>query len=99
MSKIPSITEVINSSERPDYSAYRLSRTDAIKRYCLDCMGFYPSEVVACTDKKCALWRYRQGKEVNDELNPGKQFTEEQRKATSERLKRMHQQKALESAL
>lgn len=75
--KKPTISEHINAKERFDYSTVRLTRADAIKRYCLDCMGFQPKEVKLCPDRKCPLWRYRLGKELDDGLKPRKDAQEE----------------------
>ena len=76
--KPPTIDEMIQSDERFDYSTVRLGRTDAIRRHCLDCMGMSKHEVKNCPDHKCSLWRYRFGKEVNDELNPKKELSDKQ---------------------
>lgn len=68
--KKPTISQVINTRTRPDYEGIRLTRSDAIKRYCLDCTGFQPKEVRECPDTKCPLYRYRLGKEADDGLKP-----------------------------
>lgn len=67
MRSTPSITEVINYKGRFDHSEYNLTKGRAIKLYCLDCMGYQPSAVKDCPDTKCALWRYRTGKEISPE--------------------------------
>ena len=76
--KPPTINEMVQSNERFDYSTVRLGRTDAIRRHCLDCMGMSKQEVKECPDKKCPLWRYRLGTEINDDLNPKKELSEKQ---------------------
>lgn len=46
----------------------RLSPTKAIRAKCLDCCAGQQAEVRNCHLKKCALWRYRMGREERDEL-------------------------------
>ena len=48
----------------------RLSRTKAIRMKCLDCCGDQLAEVRKCPATNCPLWRYRMGREENDELKP-----------------------------
>ena len=48
----------------------RLSRTKAIRMKCLDCCCDQLAEVRKCPATNCPLWRYRMGKEENDELKP-----------------------------
>ena len=38
-----------------------ITRSDAIRYQCIECMGFQPKSVRACTDQACALWPYRLG--------------------------------------
>ena len=48
----------------------RITRTKAIRLKCLDCTCNQPVEVRKCPSTNCPLWRYRMGKEENDELKP-----------------------------
>ena len=48
----------------------RLSRTKAIRMKCLDCCADQLAEVRKCAATNCPLWRYRMGREENDELKP-----------------------------
>ena len=48
----------------------RLTRTKAIRMKCLDCCADQLAEVRKCPATNCPLWRYRMGKEINDELKP-----------------------------
>ena len=48
----------------------RTSRSKAIRLKCLDCCCGQSAEVRRCLATECALWRYRMGKEENDELRP-----------------------------
>ena len=48
----------------------RLSRSKAIRLKCLDCCNGQSAEVRKCELTKCPLWRYRMGKEENDDLKP-----------------------------
>lgn len=48
----------------------RVSRSKAIRLKCLDCCCGQSAEVRRCPATECPLWRYRMGKEENDELKP-----------------------------
>ena len=48
----------------------RISRAKAIRMKCLDCCCDNMAEVRKCPVIHCPLWRYRMGKEENDELKP-----------------------------
>ena len=48
----------------------RVSRSKAIRLKCLDCCCGQSAEVRKCPAIDCPLWRYRMGKEENDELRP-----------------------------
>lgn len=48
----------------------RVSRSKAIRLKCLDCCAGQAAEVRKCPVENCSLWRYRMGKEENDELKP-----------------------------
>ena len=48
----------------------RVSRSKAIRLKCLDCCAGQSAEVRRCPVTNCSLWRYRMGKEENDELKP-----------------------------
>ena len=48
----------------------RINRSKAIRLKCLDCCCDNMAEVRKCTATHCSLWRYRMGKEENDELKP-----------------------------
>ena len=55
----------------------RITRAKAIRLKCLDCCAQQYKEVQMRTIKKCPLWRYRMGKEENDNLKPeGKRKTQ-----------------------
>ena len=53
-----------------DYSKTRINRSKAIRLKCLDCTCNQTAEITNCDIKSCPLWRYRTGKEEQDELNP-----------------------------
>ena len=55
----------------------RLSRTKAIRMKCLDCCCDNMAEVRKCPATNCPLWRYRMGREENDELKPKRQAKDE----------------------
>lgn len=48
----------------------RISRSKAIRLKCIDCCAGQSAEVRKCPATECPLWRYRMGKEENDELRP-----------------------------
>ena len=48
----------------------RVSRSKAIRLKCLDCCCGQSAEVRRCPVTDCPLWRYRMGREENDELKP-----------------------------
>lgn len=54
----------------------RVSRSKAIRLKCLDCCGGQTAEVRKCPAQDCPLWRYRMGKEENDELKPVRKNSE-----------------------
>lgn len=62
----------------------RVSRGDAIRAKCIDCMGGNSAEVRRCGDKACALWPFRMG---TDPWREKREMTEEERAAAGERLR------------
>ena len=57
----------------------------AIRCFCIDCMGGQAREVKDCTAPNCPLYAFRMGE------NPyhTRQYTEEQRQAAAERMRKM----------
>lgn len=58
-----------------------MTKSEAIRDYCLDCMGGQKGEVKTCPlKKKCSLWHYRMGQEVEvgrkNRLDRGKAIKE-----------------------
>lgn len=45
----------------------RLTRGEAIRKFCLECMGGSAHEVRLCTAPNCPLYRYRLGNEKKAE--------------------------------
>lgn len=45
----------------------RLTRAEAIRAKCLDCMYDQTAEVRLCPSTDCPLWRYRMGYEIGDD--------------------------------
>ncbi|RLB07735.1 MAG: hypothetical protein DRG27_06255 [Deltaproteobacteria bacterium] len=41
-------------------SGEKISRTEAIKAKCYDCMGYCADGISECKDKDCPLWAYSQ---------------------------------------
>ena len=54
----------------------RVSRSKAIRLKCLDCCCGQSVEVRKCPLTDCPLWRYRMGREENDELRPVRKNSE-----------------------
>ena len=48
----------------------RITRAKAIRLKCIDCCCGNTAEVRKCPAEHCPLWRYRMGREENDELKP-----------------------------
>ena len=57
----------------------------AIKCFCIECMGGQVTYVKECTSKTCPLYDFRMGKNPHNT----RQFTEEQRQAMAERMRKM----------
>ena len=57
----------------------------AIRAHCIECMGGQVREVKVCTIPNCPLYAFRMG------TNPyhTRQYTEEQRQAMAERMRKM----------
>lgn len=66
-----------------------MSPLKSIRAFCLDCNGT-ANEVKLCPCTNCALYAFRLGKSPN---HKPRQMTEEQRKAASDRMKKMHEKK------
>ena len=62
------LPEYLNSTRPP-----RITRTQAIRLRCLDCVGNNQADVRKCTEKTCPLWRNRLGRE--DKNATGKRLT------------------------
>lgn len=45
----------------------RVTRSEAIRLKCIDCMGGQLGEVRLCPCEDCPLWRYRMGYEIGDD--------------------------------
>ena len=54
----------------------RINRSKAIRMKCLDCCCDNMAEVRKCPATNCPLWRFRMGKEENDELKPVRKKSE-----------------------
>jgi hypothetical protein len=62
----------------------------AIRAKCLDCCCDQANEVKLCTAIRCPLWPFRLGKNPN--IKP-REYTEEQREAMRQRLKKAMEKK------
>lgn len=60
-----SLADYLNCPEPPF-----ITRKQAIKLRCLDCVGNSHEEVRDCKEKKCVLWRYRLGGPVENADSP-----------------------------
>lgn len=72
-----------------------MSAIKAIRLKCLDCCCGSPVEVEHCPCKDCSLWVYRFGKNPNYK---GRTFTEEQKAANAERLRKYRESQREKSA-
>ena len=66
------------------------SPLEAIKEMCIDCCGGEKSWVIDCTDKKCALYSFRLGK---NPYRKSKEYTEEEKEILKERIKNAREAK------
>lgn len=46
----------------------RISRSKAIRLKCIDCCCGNMAEVRRCPSINCPLWRFRMGREINDDI-------------------------------
>lgn len=46
-----------------------MTRAVAIRQFCLECMGFYKSEIDRCPDRACPLWEFRRGPVGKEEVD------------------------------
>lgn len=68
----------------------RIPRSKAIRLKCLDCCNGSANEVKLCPSKKCPLFIYRLGYEVDSEgKRVKKNLTDEAREQLSERMKKV----------
>ena len=42
----------------------RLTRAEAIRAFCIECMGYQIGLITNCPDEPCSLWPYRLGTEI-----------------------------------
>lgn len=56
--------EIVSTQDRivKEYYDKVNSPKTAIRAKCVECMGGYISEITRCTDRDCALWHFRMGK-------------------------------------
>lgn len=66
----------------------KLTPLKAIRAHCIDCAGGSVVDVRNCHLNTCPLWPHRFGKSGNKKI-----FTEEQKRAAAERLKRARESK------
>jgi len=52
-----------------DHIQVNLSPLKAIRKFCVECMGFQVSEIIKCTAPLCPLFPFRQGK-TGREISP-----------------------------
>jgi hypothetical protein len=51
----------IKTIKGPKNDRDKITRAQAIKLQCIECMGFQKSLVKDCTDQACPIWPYRKG--------------------------------------
>jgi hypothetical protein len=75
-----------------DLSEMDLTVKERVNMYCHQCCCFQSTEVKACDSKDCPLWVL---KEKWYKIPRKSSMTDEQRKAASERMKKMQQDKKM----
>ena len=63
----------------------KMTPLSQIHKFCIGCMGDQSRLVKDCTTKSCPLWPYRTGHNTNSK----RKFTEEQRQAMAERMRKV----------
>ena len=56
-----------------------ITRSEAIKIFCQDCMGWQKHYVKDCTDLECALWPYKLGQGRTEKLDTPIRYFEEKK--------------------
>jgi hypothetical protein len=56
-----SLADYLNENEPPF-----VTLPQAIRLRCLDCVGNVRTDILTCSERKCSLWRYRMGSEVDN---------------------------------
>ena len=74
-----------NTMENLEEKNKKMTPLSQIHKFCISCMGDQSRLVKDCTTKSCPLWPYRTGHNTNSK----RQFTEEQRQAMAERMRKM----------
>lgn len=67
----------------------KLTPLQAIRQNCMECSGFQYSVVADCHIEHCPLWPFRSGKS-----GMKRDLSDEQKKAMSDRMKKLHTKKA-----
>lgn len=84
-----SVKHTIRVNGQGGTKEFNLNPIKAIKRHCMECYGFEElAGITVCPSTLCALWPFRLGKDESRK-RVVKVLTEEQKKAASERMKKM----------
>ena len=67
-----------------------LTRSAAIKEFCLDCSGGARTERRDCNIITCPLFPYRTGSVDPSFISGKRKWTADQKKAASDRMKKLH---------
>jgi hypothetical protein len=57
-------------SKKPKDERSKITRAQAIRLQCIECMGFQVGLIKDCPDKGCPLWPYRIGRGYQDPNYP-----------------------------
>lgn len=58
---IPRVTPPNKPTKTVKNARDKIARAQAIKLFCIECMGYQKSMVKKCTDQACPLWPFRTG--------------------------------------
>jgi hypothetical protein len=85
------ISKTLTPAELAALGFERVSRGDAIRAMCLQCMGGSPNEVRACVSGTCPLFVFRLG---SDPWREKREMSDEQREAAVARLAKAREARA-----
>jgi hypothetical protein len=67
---VPNKPPVRKKATKPKSARAKVTRAQAIKFFCVECMGYNRHFVKSCTQEACPLWPYRSGSGYEDTNKP-----------------------------